>query len=164
MDFPGTIAPQKAAEEKAERLQRIAEEVEAHGAVQFLTNFPDFRIVVEPGRHPYRMADGSQMPGSNGVHVEFDGIRHAETRPEIIDYLRNHERFNLDFWEFGRAPGEAQPTVQDQMTAITSASVERDAVALQELIDSERSTHNRALIIETATNALRSIAGGPQGG
>jgi hypothetical protein len=126
----------------------------------FLSKYPEHKLIVQNARQPYVGADGRRMEGVAGRYIQFDKTNQFKTSdPEEIKFIREHSLFGTDIWEFGRAPGEAQPTVAVQLSAITRASVERDAVALKELIDAERSTHNRALILEQAETALAQIAG-----
>lgn len=124
-------------------------------AITFYSRFPDLTIVRKKRRH-MRDADGEVYgisgpeEGESPWEVQFNGSLLTTDDPVLLDFLRDRPNFNVDIWEDGSAPDEPRPTAEDQHKAITAATVEADAEALDELIAQERMTHNRAPIIRAA--------------
>jgi hypothetical protein len=81
---------------------------------------------------------------------------------DLLDWLRNHENFNLAgkpgcFWEEGAAPDEPQPTMAEQMNAIAEASVLADLTLIGEVRDIEEATHKRVAILQACDTAEKTI-------
>lgn len=128
--------------------------------IRFLTKYPEHVLVMEPARPERQFTDGTRAQGSPGRRIHFTAENQYETSdPEEIAFIRNHRLFNQDVWEYGAAPGELRPTISERLTEIVAASTDRDADALSRIKVEEAETHNRAIVIDAAESALRSIAG-----
>lgn len=79
----------------------------------------------------------------------------------LIDFLRNHENFNVDgpsgFWELGAAPDEPKPTMTEQTVALGKAQALGDIDEVEAILKLEKETHNREAIIEGAEAALETL-------
>lgn len=92
--------------------------------------------------------------------VEFVGGRYKAETEEIAEWLRNHKLFNNSdrgFYEQGKAPDEPKPTLTEQAGAIAEASAMVEIDRLEEILELERSTHNREPILVAAEAALSRI-------
>lgn len=90
--------------------------------------------------------------------VEFEDHRFTTEDPDLVEWLEGHNLFNVKFWEMGKAPNEAKPTIKTQTDAIMEAMGARDAEALRTLLDEERKNHDRAVVVNAAEAALRNLS------
>lgn len=124
----------------------------------FISRFTDLRIVIEPG-DVERNHRGQVIRSHPGRAIEFARHRYETDNPQIIEFVRNHPRFNIDFWEMGNAPGEPRPTFAEQNTKIIRALAAQDVDAINEVIQEERNTHKRQEVFAAAESALKALAG-----
>lgn len=131
--------------------------------IRFLTKYPNHVLVVSPARKDRQFSDGTWARGNEGKRIEFNAENQYETSdPGEIEFLRSHRLFNQEIWEYGAAPGELRPTISERLAEILAASTERDADEINRIKLEESETHDRAIVIDAAESALRSIAGVPQ--
>lgn len=126
--------------------------------VTFETSRPNFRVTVFPAHDALR--DQNQRvitPADPGKHAQFDGFTFTTDDPEIIDHLRGIEEFGTSVWEEGAQPGEAKPTVAEQIRDITRAAVKGDALTIGAVIEVEKAKHNRKVVLLAAKEALQEI-------
>lgn len=117
-------------------------------------------LVIEPGFPPTTDQAGRIIsPGKVPVEVQFEGGNFSTQDPDLIATLRDHRLFNVAFWEHGNAPDEPKPSAKEQLTAITKATADRDAAAIQAVLDAENETHKRPVVIDAAKAALEALEG-----
>jgi hypothetical protein len=80
----------------------------------------------------------------------------------MIAALKNHRLFNAfgthnGFWAEDEAPDELKPTVKDQVAAIIAALKADDRKAVEAVLISERSSHNREVVISAGEDALSAL-------
>jgi hypothetical protein len=97
--------------------------------------------------------------GNPGKLVEFEDHRLTTSDPEVIDSIRSTRLFNVSIWQEGEAPNEPKPTIASQLAAITKAVAKQDADGVQAVVEEERATHKRVVVLEAAKNALEALAG-----
>jgi hypothetical protein len=105
-------------------------------------------IVVDRGHiidfgTPFRV-EGNDLPV--GTYVTDD--------PEIVEWLRNADSFNVEFWEQGNEPDAVHPTMQELAPQIAAATAELDTDALHELLKAELATHNRPDVLAVLEASL----------
>jgi hypothetical protein len=139
------------------------------------------RLYSEGGRRVGDIAPGSPQNEKYGIvddgapwEIQFVGGVFSTADPILIDYLRNHKPFdssddsgdrsmqaggyNIDFWEQGRAPDEARPTIAEQTKLIGRMGALADEPGLKKLIKDEKASHNRTAVIQGAESALEALA------
>jgi hypothetical protein len=91
--------------------------------------------------------------------VEFEHNEFTTDDPVLIEFLRNHEDFNLPqgFYEQGAAPDEPKPTIKEQNARIIKATVAKDVAELEAIRAGELETHNRRPILDAVDNAISEI-------
>lgn len=136
--------------------------------ITFIARAIDLRLIADP-EDVERNHRGQIIRRFPGSAVEFQQHRY-ETDPEdtiafqekdvpVVEFLRQHPTFNVDFWEVGNAPGEAKPTEQEQHAAIIRALAEGNSEAIYSIAQGERETHKRVRILDAAETALEALAG-----
>lgn len=95
--------------------------------------------------------------------VEFDNTGNFETDdPVLIDFLRNHDKFGVDapsgFDEIPPSAEELRPTPQERFQEIAAAQRIEDegprVDALADILQDEKATHNRPVVIQATDAAL----------
>jgi hypothetical protein len=112
-----------------------------------------------------------------GKRVEFGhaGDPHLFTTsdPETLDFLRGNEEEGIEphrlynnpndgFYELDNPPNAPQPTVKEQIVAISKAAVTSDVEAIRQVVELEKATHNRDQVMVAARGALEGIAEGDE--
>lgn len=99
---------------------------------------PEGRIVVREGQDP--------LPDGPNGEVQ-----------DAVAWLDRHVNLNTTFFREGREPDRALPTERDFLTAVNRALVSRDPVALRTMLEAERATHGRTVLVDSATSALHAL-------
>ncbi len=111
-----------------------------------------------------RTDDSGQIVSVQGEAIEFDGqgiLEVEESDTALLSWLRGHSGFNKSFVEFGKvgSMGEQLPKAEDQIASIFKLQSARNELGLRRLIEDEKDSHDRAIIIQTAEEALRGVTG-----
>lgn len=85
--------------------------------------------------------------------VELDEERDADK----IEHLRGLASFNREFFEIGAEPDALKPSVDEQFERILDLATHFDHDALRELIQEEKQTHNRDVVIRAGEAALQRV-------
>jgi hypothetical protein len=116
------------------------------------------RRQVNPGKR-YRFEQGTlRVRVGKDVMVDHDGwlARDAEEGIErdVVDALRAHRRYNKDFWEVGKEPGRLKPYDEDVLAWMSDAVADLDVDRLTQLLEDEKNTHARPLLVRALGSAL----------
>lgn len=157
-----------------------AEQATQTETVTFIAKSPNQVLTRRPARHVdnglggkevlsesewmERMRERGEDFDDTPWKVEFINHSFSTDDARLIEWLRNHRNFNANvpggFYEQGAAPDEPQPTMDQQMKQIKAASGKADIDGLKAVLDLERETHNRPVIVQAAEAALLAFAGG----
>lgn len=136
--------------------------------ITFYSRSPNQRLVFEYG-DVLRNERGRITEKIESKSVVFDNSVYVwdpsdtdrpdwERSDELLEWLRDHPKKDTQregaFWERGGAPDEPQPKLFDQLDAITRGAVDQDREAIEAVLDEERSTHNRDVVLEAGEAAL----------
>jgi hypothetical protein len=126
-------------------------------AGQIVFRSPDANLILirRPGRS-YQNERGEQI-SVEGKRYEFEHGTLTGLDPDDVEWLRNHENFNLKFTEVGNEPDRERPSVPEVMTEITKAAARRDAEAIAAIYQREIESYDRDVVKETASQALAAL-------
>lgn len=130
-------------------------------------------LVIEFPR-PIRDDNNRQVALEPGRSIKFEGHRFVADEEaaqglgmelgELVAFVRDHELFGVSIWDETGPPDELEPSVKEQAARAARAFASQDADGIQAVIDSERDTHNRAVVIQQATALLEQLADEPASG
>lgn len=136
--------------------------------VTFIARATDLRVVADP-EDTVRNHRGQIIEHLRGSAVEFERHRFEATEDDkiaylgeeipVVEFLRKHSGYNVDFWEVGNAPGGAKPTFAEQNAKIIRLLAEGNAEGIYTLAEDEKALHNRDAVLEAAEAALEALAG-----
>lgn len=93
---------------------------------------------------------------TEGQRIEFREGRFETADPELIEWLRGHDRFGDSSEGFVEIePPTPAPTVELQQ--LMAAAARLDVEAIETILAAERAGHERELVIEAAEAALEQI-------
>lgn len=129
--------------------------------VTFYSRSPNLRLVLEP-EEVERNERGRVVKTLPATDVQFEnGLftwNPKEHEKELLEWLRGHPKLNTlregAFWERGAPPDEPEPRLADQLDKIQSGLADRDREAIEAVLETERETHNRDVVIDQAESAL----------
>ena len=121
----------------------------------FRSRDKQLRIVRKPERRRYNEAGELEL--IPGQRVEFTRGAFQTEDDELIEWLRNHPRFNSRFWEVGNEPDRQKPTVDEAMTEIAKAAAKAEPDALAAIYEREVNTYDRQPVKDAATAALEAL-------
>lgn len=141
--------------------------------VTFYSRSPNQRLTFESG-DVVRNERGRVIDTIPSKSIEFEdtGIGHGtyvfdpsdkdredwERSDEFLEWLRDHPKINTGregaFWERGAAPDEPEPKLSAQIDAINDGLFKRDREAVEAVLQSERDTHDREVVIDAGEKAL----------
>ena len=131
-------------------------------SVTFISKCHNQSVVIEPKDVEYDTRGVRVIKRIAGKSVEFENGKLTTDDPEVIEHIRSLAQFNAvdtrGIWELGNAPAEPKPTVAQQQKAIEAAVTEGDVDAIAEVVEVEKETHNRAVVLSTARVALASLS------
>lgn len=134
--------------------------------VTFIARCKNLVLTLEAGYDAVKSPNGAVLaPASPGRHAEFqDGVLRTSD-PDLIAELRGHRLFNLvtannGFYEEGNSPDEAKPTIKAQLGALARAAAVADLDGINTVVETERDTHKRELVLSTAQEYLEALADG----
>lgn len=87
-----------------------------------------------------------------GVMLNAQGVEQ-----DVVQWLRSQREYNVLVFEMGNEPDALRPSEGEFLDRVIDAVGALDADAVRELVDEERSTHNRVSLIERAARALEMI-------
>jgi hypothetical protein len=90
-----------------------------------------------------------------GDMIEFEGHEYKTDDEKDITEIRKSAVFNTMIWEQGNAPDEPKPTVKSQLSKISRA---RSVKTVEAVIDEEKATHSRAVVLDAAQDRLEALA------
>jgi hypothetical protein len=129
--------------------------------------FENHQAKIEEDQYGRVLVNGKPL---SATVYEPDGSTHDVTYEWIIDRLLGSEEKSIPpHWCLNRGAEhnafyvdeptpEPEPRLDDQIGAITRAAVDRDVDAINEVLELERETHNRDIVILQGEAALRQIA------
>jgi hypothetical protein len=109
--------------------------------------FRNHILRVRPGRD-LNVDDETQLAEGEDTGIERDGVT----------WLKAHPQFGKTFWVEGEEPNKPRPFEHEVLKAMNEAVVALDVDRLRELLDAERSTHNRPLLTGALTSAVEAIS------
>lgn len=110
------------------------------------------RIEVEPGEQVMQDTKGWL---ADRQELERRGLPSERLlKRDLVTALRSHKGYNVDFFEEGAEPGRPQPTEERFMEMVTDFTLAWDAENLKGLIETEKATHNRPMLVKSAQGAL----------
>jgi hypothetical protein len=115
----------------------------------------------EPVR--YLFGEGTppgQIVKRAGEDVLNDGPVDDDFQPtpqDAITWLRAHPLYNVEFSEIGNEIDRPQPTEDEFIEALTDAAISLDGEAVAGLLEKERATHNRPMLVDAAQRAATKI-------
>lgn len=118
--------------------------------------------LVSPGRkYHFRDVGGiGVLVVTKGQDVMEDGLdwladdQEQGIARDLCDALKAHRYYNQDFWLEGEEPDRLLPTDEDFLGQIAAATVDLDVDKLGELLQQEKESHQRPLLLRTAMEAL----------
>lgn len=116
---------------------------------------------VPPLRYAFRNHVLHVRPGRDlDTDLEHTLASGEETGVErdAVQWLKAHPQFNKLFWIDGEEPNKPRPFDHEVLAAMNDAVVHLDVDKLRGLLEAERSTHNRALLVGALTSAVESIS------
>jgi hypothetical protein len=142
--------------------------------VTFVSRYSDLVLVRKPEIDQYVTGLGRQVlqralryefhrnhlkvTAGKDVHQDSLGWLAPDADPDeerdVVEALKAHRSYGRDFWLQGHAPGTQYPRPQDTRKALQEAIGQLNEARVQEILDEERGSHNRADLIEECENAL----------
>ena len=77
---------------------------------------------------------------------------------DVVEALKAHRDFNSEFWVDGEEPNKPRPFEKDVLAALAKASAALDVDELRAMLDAERSSHNRPLLVGALSSAVESVS------
>lgn len=125
------------------------------GEIVFLSKDPNLRVVRIPQRRRYN--ERGELEVLPGEVYEFKRGSFLTKDESVAEWMRNHEKFNSKFYEVGNEPDRISPTLDEVMGQITGAAANGDLIALAEIYDREKATHDRAPVLAAAEKGMEAI-------
>lgn len=115
---------------------------------------PDGRLELREGQD--MLADGP--PGPDGQPTMQDAVTWLTEGFQHPDgHFGPHSQLNVRVWHEGHEPDRPLPTEDDFLDDVTSALQMLTPEPLAKLLQTERDTHNRTMLVKAAEGALRKI-------
>lgn len=109
----------------------------------------------------YEFAPQGTLTVEEGQDVLLDGpldpVTREPTAQDALSWLRGHDLFNVRFWEEGNEPDRPRPLEDDFLEEVTAAVAGLQVAPIQVLLDAERATHNRPLLVRAAERSIAQI-------
>jgi hypothetical protein len=112
----------------------------------------------EPVR--YEFAPTGTITLRAGQDVMDDGPLDDDFKPtsqDAITWLRAHPLYNVEVSELGNEIDRPQPTEDEFLADLTDAAISLDGEAVAALLEKERATHNRPMLVDAAERAATKI-------
>lgn len=143
----------------------------AKKTITFIHKQPNYQLYVRSPKY-LRDSQGDRIGLDEGSIIKFENnVFEAdeaeaqrlgfESLDDLRSWLREHKEFNGQLFE-DVMPELQEPTVEAQTRSIFAAVRNEDPAAIKELMDGERATHNRDVVLHAAKVALEQLAGEPQ--
>lgn len=139
---------------------------------RFISKGAHFQIVYRPPRS--RFENGMLVTDDPGEILDFgtpfriDGAdqpvgTYVTDDPVKIEWLRNAQSFNVEFWEAGNEPDALHPTVAELAPQIAKATAELDTDKLRELLEAEEASHKRADVVTMIESSIEALEAQSEG-
>lgn len=76
---------------------------------------------------------------------------------DAITWLERHRLFNIKFWREGQEPDRPQPVEEDVLQWINESAVALDDEHIAKLLQQERDTHDRPVVVKSAERAIATV-------
>lgn len=124
----------------------------------------DGRLITSQEGVRYKFGEGTppgQIVKRAGEDMMADGPLDENFNPtqqDAIQWLRSHRLYNSEFSEVGNEIDRPQPTEEEFMGELTDAAMALDLETVDRLLERERATHNRSLLVQAAERAQGKLA------
>lgn len=115
---------------------------------------PRGRIELEPGE---RIEVDGKGWLADAQELERRGVEGGYRPRDLISALRAHKGWNIDFFEEGAEPDMPQPTPERFNEMLTAFRLDMDVENLRGLVETEKATHNRPTLVQSAQVTLDAI-------
>jgi hypothetical protein len=109
----------------------------------------------------YSFAPDGRLSVAEGQDMLADGPLDPETMEptmqDAVAWLESHSLRNVRFWEEGKEPDRPLPTEEDFLEAVTAATAGLQVEPLQELLEAERGSHARPVLLKAAERAVDQV-------
>lgn len=109
----------------------------------------------------YSFAPDGRLSVAEGQDMLADGPLDPETMElttqDAVAWLEAHPQRNVRFWEEGKEPDRPLPTEEDFLAEVTAATAGLQVEPLQELLEAERASHARPVLLKAAERAIDQV-------